>query len=138
MLKKIVLLVLVLVIFSSASFAMRPAIVGGLRDDLAFGVYADQQLDGRMYLHTGLEVTTGNNPVIGLLGLSWYLDRLARRYPLMLNTALVIYAGDKTQAGINLSFAIERFLDVQRLFIEAGVDVVEKGGRLVLQLGYKL
>lgn len=138
MVKKVMLVFAVLLVLCGISYAMQPEVVGGIRKGVALGVYGDQYLESRLYLHTGIEANTSKQPIIGIFGASIFLARLANRYPLLMNLGLVVYGGEKTEAGLNLSFNFERFLDIKNLFLETGIDVVGSGGNLLLQIGYKL
>ncbi len=137
--KKVFLfLVLSAVIMAPSAMAQQLELIGGVRDGLAFGIMAETNMARNLGLRYGIEADTGKQPLIGFIGTKLYLTDFARQMPLSLGIGFVGYfGGDRTSAGISLSFIINQAFNLKPLFIEAGVDVADSG-RLQLQAGYKI
>jgi hypothetical protein len=133
----IVVGVLFLVLGCQLVYAAVPEIIGGIRDGLAVGLQLEAAVARNLTLRGGVEFDTGKQPVIAFLGGKFPLTSIGRM-PLSLGLGFVGYFGDRhTDPGFSLTFIFNRFLDLQPLFLEVGVDVAEHG-RLVAQLGYKI
>ena len=136
--KKLVVVASLLLIFCvQGALAMQPEIIGGLRDGLAIGMMAEGPIARNVTLRFAAEVNTGRLPIILLFGGKFYLTHVGRRTPMYLGLGAVAYTGDNTDAGIAVSLVFNRVFDVNPLFVEVGVDVVDKA-RLQMQLGYKI
>ena len=122
-------------LFGSASFAARPAIIGGIRDGAALGIMLESGMSDNAKLRFGFEANTSSNPGIVFVGGKWFLRDMENRFPMFLSGGLVGYLGNHAEAGPYISLIFERFLDVTPLFFEFGIDVV-KSGRLQCQVGY--
>ena len=135
--KKVIMALFVFVLLAGAANALTPAIIGGIRDGVAVGFLAEDQVGKNFGIRLGLEANTGKQPLIMNLGGKFYLTGLGRKAYLSFGLGVVAYSGDKTSAGVSISFIINRAFDITPLFAEIGVDVVDSG-RLQAQLGYKL
>jgi hypothetical protein len=135
--KKVIMAMLVFVLFAGAASALTPEIIGGIRDGAAIGFKAEDQVGKNFGLRFGVEANTGKQPLILDLGGKFYLTGLGKRAYLSFGVGVAAYSGDKTSAGVSISFIINRAFDITPLFAEIGVDVVDSG-RLQAQLGYKL
>jgi len=135
--KKTLAIVTLMFCLMSASQALQPAVIGGIRDGLALGIMADEGVGRNVGIRFGLEANTGKKPLILFFGGKFYLVTLERKVPLSLGLGLVGYFGDKSEAGISLSFIFDRIFAINPLFFEVGVDVAGSG-RLQAQLGYKI
>lgn len=119
------------------AFATVVEIVGGIRDGAAIGLQLESAAARNLTVRGGIEFCTGKQPLIAFLGGKIPLTSLGRM-PLSLGLGVVGYfGGDKTDAGLSLSFIFSRFLEVTPLFLEVGIDVAGQG-RLVAQVGYKV
>lgn len=135
--KKLLVVSCLLLVVGSASFAATPEIVGGVRDGLAIGLQLEDSVAKNLTLRGAIEFNTGKQPVILALGGKVPLTSVGRM-PLALGLGFVGYFGNnKNDVGFSLTFIFSRFLDVQPLFLELGVDVASTG-RPVVQLGYKI
>ena len=137
--KKIVLFsLLALVLLCQSVFAASMDVVGGIRDGMALGIMGEQNMTNSLGVRYGLEANTGNQPLVLFVGSKFYLTDSQQPMPLALGFGLVGYLGSKNSTGgLSLSIIVDRVLNWQPLFIEAGVDVVEQG-RFQLQMGYKI
>lgn len=134
--KKMIVLLVAGVILSSASFALQPALVGGIRDGAAMGLLLQEYLGGGAALRFGMEANTGQNPMIAFVGGKFSLTSVGRM-PLSLGLGLVGYFGNSdTKSGLALSFIFDNVFGRSPMFIEAGIDVVNPA-KLQCQLGYK-
>ena len=134
--KIIVVLVFSLFVINHSAWAMQPAVIGGLRDGLAVGIMADQHAAQNVEIRYGIEACTGKQPIILFVGGRFYLLSIQERYPLSLGIGAIGYFGEKSNAGVSLSFIFDRVFDIKPLFIETGIDIVGSG-RFMLQVGYK-
>jgi len=135
--KRLLVVSCLLLMVSSASLAAVPEIVGGVRDGLAIGLQLESGVAKNLTVRGGIEFNSGKQPVVAFLGGKIPLTSLGRM-PLALGLGLVGYFGDNhTDAGFSLSFVFARFLDVEPLFLELGVDVAGHG-RPMAQFGYKV
>jgi hypothetical protein len=135
--KNLVLGCLVLGLIASSARAAVPEIMGGVRDGLAIGLQLESSVAKNLTIRGGLEFDSGHQPVIAFLGGKVPLTSLGRM-PLALGLGLVGYFGDNhSDVGFSLSFVFSRFLDVEPLFLELGVDVAGHG-RPMAQFGYKV
>ena len=135
--KFFLVLVLSLMVFGQAG-AAQLELIGGIRDGLALGIMAEQNVARNLGLRYGIEANTGKQPIIVFLGGKFYLTDFSRGMPLSLGLGFVGYFGGKTtDPGISISIIINRAFNLNPLFIEAGVDAAGSG-RLQLQLGYKV
>jgi len=135
--KKVIMALFVFVLLAGAANALTPAIIGGIRDGLAIGFLAEDQVGKNFGIRFGVEATTGKQPLLLALGGKFYLTGLGRKASLSFGLGVVAYSGDKTSAGVSISFIINRAFDITPLFAEIGIDVVDSG-RLQAQMGYKL
>ncbi len=134
--KKLLLLTLVsMVLFSSAAFADRISLIGGIRGGLAVGIAADHYAGENLNLRYGVEVNSGLNGLI-LFGEDKFLLSSGKT-PVYLGLGIVGYFGSGSSAGISLSVIFDHAFDVQRLFVELGADFVSEA-RLQLQAGFRL
>lgn len=125
----------VIVLLSASAFAFKPAVVGGIRDGVALGIMLDTAVSNPS-LRMGVEADTASSPVIGFVGGKWFLNNVRGGFPMYLSGGLVGYLGGReASAGPYISLIFERFLNVEPLFLEAGVDVAGSG-HLQLQVGY--
>jgi hypothetical protein len=136
--KRFFLLLVLSVVMVQVAGAAQLELIGGIRDGLAFGIMAEQNVARNLGLRYGIEADTGKQPVIGFIGGKFYLTDFERAMPLSLGVGFVGYfGGQHTDAGVSLSLIINRAFNLKPLFIEAGVDVAGSG-RLQLQVGYKI
>jgi hypothetical protein len=137
--KKIVIVILGLGLLVTASFALQPEIIGGVRDGLAVGVMIDHQLGKNYGMRIGIEGNTGHQPLILFLGGKFYLGNLAYNTPFSLGLAGVGYmgSGSSNALGFGISGIINNAFGIKPMFVEFGVDVVGSA-RGLLQVGYKL
>ncbi|MFA6169534.1 MAG: hypothetical protein WCW67_02345 [Candidatus Margulisiibacteriota bacterium] len=134
--KKVILVLASVLVLASGSFALQPALVGGIRDGAALGLILQEYLGSGAALRFGMEANTGKNPMIAFAGGKFGLSSVGRM-PLSLGLGIVGYFGNSdTKAGLSLSFIFDNVFGRQPMFIEAGVDIVDPA-RLQLQLGYK-
>jgi hypothetical protein len=137
MMKKLVLGMLLVGLLAVSAQAAVTEIVGGARDGLAVGLQLESGIARNLTVRGGLEFNTGAQPIIGSVGVKFPLSSLGRM-PLALGLGLVGYFGNNhNEVGLSLTFIFNRFLDIEPLFLEAGIDAVGHG-RAVVQLGYKV
>ncbi|MGB9613769.1 MAG: hypothetical protein ACPL4K_06335, partial [Candidatus Margulisiibacteriota bacterium] len=130
-----VIILFVLMVLPASAAVME--IVGGIRNGAAAGLQLESPVAKNLTIRGAIESNTSNQPIFGLLGLKMPLTSLGRM-PLGLGLGFVLYQGEnKSSPGFSLTFIFNRFLDINPLFLELGVDVVGSG-RLVAQLGYKV
>ena len=123
-------------LLGSECLAYRPAVIGGIRDGVALGLMAENDLTNGATLRFGFEANTSNTPGILFIGGKWFLTNIRGGSPMYLSGGLVGYLGDShSTAGPYISVIFERLLDVAPMFLEVGIDVV-KTGRLQFQVGY--
>jgi len=135
--KNWLLVCLVVGLLASSVSAAVPEIVGGVRDGLAIGLQLESSVARNLTIRGGIEFDSGSQPVVAFLGGKIPLTSLGRM-PLALGLGLVGYFGNnKNDVGFSLSFIFNRFLDIQPLFLELGVDVAGHG-RPLAQFGYKV
>ncbi|MFA4843380.1 MAG: hypothetical protein WC632_00320 [Candidatus Margulisiibacteriota bacterium] len=135
--KKLLVVSCLLLVVSSVACAAVPEIVGGVRDGLAIGLQLESSVARNLTIRGGIEFDSGSQPVVAFLGGKIPLTSLGRM-PLALGLGLVGYFGNnKNDVGFSLSFVFARFLDIEPLFLEVGVDVAGHG-RPLAQLGYKV
>ena len=135
--KKLVIMSCLLLVIGSASFAATPVILGGIRDGLAIGLGLESAIANNLTVRGAIEFNTGSQPIIIALGGKIPLTSIGRM-PLSLGIGFAGYFGNNhTDTGLSLTFIFNRFLDVQPLFLEAGIDAAGNG-RPVVQLGYKV
>jgi hypothetical protein len=135
--KKLLVVCSLLLVVGSLANAAVPEIVGGIRDGAAIGLQLESGVAKNLTLRGALEFDSGSQPVIGCLGVKVPLSAVGRM-PLALGLGLVGYFGNgHSEAGVAVSFIFNRFLDVEPLFLETGIDVAGQG-RLQAQLGYKI
>ncbi|MFA4906012.1 MAG: hypothetical protein WC645_05865 [Candidatus Margulisiibacteriota bacterium] len=135
---KKVLVVLAVLLLSSSAFAFQSEVVGGIRGGLAVGFMGESPIARNADMRFAIEVNTGENPVILLMGGKFYLATIGRQVPLSLGAGLVGYAGGKkSEVGVSISFIFDRMFEIQPLFFEFGVDVAGSG-KILAQFGYKL
>ncbi len=131
-----VAVVLSSILLGQSAFAMRSAIIGGVRDGLAIGIMGEENTPSNIGIRFGAEACTGKNPVVLFLGGKKYLTTLSGNVPLSLGFGLVAYAGNKTEAGISVSAIFDRAFGVPPLFVEVGIDIAGSG-KLQAQVGYR-
>ena len=135
--KKLLFLSCLMLVVSCSAQAMQPEIVGGIRDGLALGVMADAQVARNAGIRFGIEGNSGDQPIIIFFGGKFYLANLGQ-VPMSFGVGGVAYTGDdNTDIGVSLSLIINRAFNINPLFVEFGVDIVDSG-RLQAQLGYKI
>ncbi len=118
--------------------AMVPEIIGGVRDGLAIGLMADSSLGKYVGMRVGVEGNSGKNPLIAFLGLKFALTNIGSS-PLAFGIGGVGYfGGSKSNLGIAISVILNRAFGVPPMFVEGGIDAVEGGGKVQLQVGYKI
>jgi len=127
---------LFVLLLGQSAFAMRSAIIGGIRDGLAIGIMGEENTPSNIGIRFGAEACTGKNPVVLFLGGKKYLTTLSANTPLSLGFGLVAYAGSNTEAGISVSAIFDRAFGVPPLFVEVGIDVAGSG-KLQAQVGYR-
>ena len=136
--KKFFVLVMLLMTASAMANAMTPTVIGVIRDGVAVGFLAEDQVGRNFGIRMCCEANTGRQPFIAMLGGKFYLTSLGKRPYLSFGLGVVGYGGyNKTSVGVAISFIINRAFDVTPLFAELGVDVVDSP-RLQAQMGYKL
>lgn len=136
--KKTVILIAMLIFAAGAASAMQPAVIGGVRDGVAIGFLAEDQVGRNFGIRMAIEADTGKQPILGMLGAKFYLASLGKKPYLSFGLGVVAYGGgNKTSVGAAISFIINRAFDITPLFAEIGVDACDSG-RLQAQLGYKL
>ena len=129
---------LLVLLLGSECLAYKPAVIGGVRDGLALGIMADQNVKPNVGIRFGAEANTGGNPLILFFGGKFHLQNISGRYPMALGLGLVGYFGNQnSQAGVSVSLIFDRPFDLDSFFFEGGIDVVGSG-RLQLQAGYYL
>ncbi|MBU0629369.1 MAG: hypothetical protein KKC80_00435 [Candidatus Margulisbacteria bacterium] len=134
--KKTIVLLVSVVVLASGSFALQPALCGGIRDGAALGLILQEYLGSGVALRFGMEGNTGRNPMIAFAGGKFALSSIGRM-PLSLGLGIVGYFGNNdTKAGLALSFIFDNAFGRSPMFIEAGIDIVDPA-KLQLQLGYK-
>lgn len=136
--KNIIIVSALILLFSSASFAMQPSLLFGVRDGAAFGIMADQYLGANAGLRFGAEVNSSDKPIVMFAGGRFYLVNLGKRSTLSLGVGVVNYSGsNSSDTGLSISMIFDRVFDgAPKLFIESGLDLGAKT-KLQLQLGYK-
>jgi hypothetical protein len=135
--RKILLVSLaLLILIGSNAMAMQPAIIGGVRDGLALGIMADNQMGRNFGMRLGVEANTGKQALIAFLGGKFYLAYVGRM-PMSLGICGVGYFGDTQSLGFGISLIFNRAFGVRPMFLEFGVDVADDA-RAQVQLGYKL
>ncbi|MFH1387662.1 MAG: hypothetical protein ABIH50_08350 [bacterium] len=135
--KRGILVGLLVSVLVGNAFAAVTEIVGGVRDGAALGIQLESSVAKNLTIRGGIEFDSGKQPFIGFLGLKFPLTSIGRM-PLALGLGAVGYFGNnKTEAGVSLSFIFNRFLDINPLFLELGVDAAGTG-KLLAQLGYKI
>lgn len=134
--KKLLIVLASILVLTSGSFALQPAMIGGIRDGAALGLIMQEYLGTGVAFRFGMEANTGKNPMIAFAGGKFNLSSIGRM-PLSLGLGIVGYFGNSdTRTGLALSFIFDNVFGRQPMFIEAGVDIVDPA-RLQLQLGYK-
>jgi hypothetical protein len=136
--KNILMVSMLLLLVSTASYAMQPSLLFGVRDGAAFGIMADQYLGANAGLRFGVEANSSDRPLILFAGGRFYLTHLGKRSSLGLGVGVVNYSGgNSSDTGLSLSLIFDRVFDgAPRLFIESGLDLGSKT-KLQLQMGYK-
>ncbi|OGB87818.1 hypothetical protein A3H38_03745 [candidate division WOR-1 bacterium RIFCSPLOWO2_02_FULL_46_20] len=134
--RKVLLLVLLVLFPAGVALAAVPEIVGGVRDGAAIGLQLESSVARNLTLRGAIEFNSGRQPVVACLGGKIPLASLGRM-PLGLALGLVGYFGNNSDVGFSLSFVLNRFFDLQPMFLELGVDVAGRG-RLLAQIGYKV
>jgi hypothetical protein len=129
--------VLFLFIFGSQALAYRPAVMGGARYGTALGLMLQSEPPYYPSVRLGFEANTSTAPGILFIGGKWPLTEPDSSYPAFFSGGIVGYLGNTAQPGVYVSMILERFLNVNSLFLEVGVDVVD-AGRVQFQLGYYL
>lgn len=124
-----------IVLLGSSCLANQPAVIGGIRDGLALGLMAENDLSNGATLRYGFEANTSNTPGILFVGGKWFLTSLRGGAPMYMSGGLVGYLGNNSVAGPYISLVFDQLFAVTPLFLEVGIDVV-KSGRLQLQAGY--
>ncbi|MFA5840522.1 MAG: hypothetical protein WC890_07770, partial [Candidatus Margulisiibacteriota bacterium] len=132
---KILLVVSIILVMGTSCLASQSAIIGGIRNGVALGIMGEKNLSQSVDLRFGFEANTSNNPGLIFVGGKWFLTNISGRFPLFLSGGLVGYLGNNTEAGPYISLITEKFFDVQPLFLEFGIDIVNSG-KLQLQIGY--
>ena len=135
--KKIMVLLAMFILLAGAANALTPAIIGGIRDGAAVGLLLEDGVGKNFGIRFGIEADSGKQPLIMNLGGKFYLTGLGKRSYLSFGVGVVAYSGDKTSAGVSISFIINRAFDVTPLFAEIGADIVDSP-RLQAQMGFKL
>ncbi len=122
---------------TQSAIAFDLGILGGVRDGVAIGVIAEEQIARNVGIRFGAEACTGKKPIILFLGSKISLTRLGKKIPLSLGVGLVAYGGsDRTAAGVSVSAIFDRVFPSVPLFIEVGVDAADSG-KLQAQAGYR-
>lgn len=134
--KKIIVALVIAILLAVGASAAVVEVLGGVRDGLAAGIQLESAVARNLTLRGGIEFNTGKQPIIAFLGAKFPLTYIGRM-PFALGLGLVGYFGDKSDVGASLTFVFNKFLDINPLFLEVGVDAAGKG-RLVAQLGYKV
>ena len=136
--KKIFAVLVLFLVSAAAAHAMQPAVIGGVRDGMAIGFLAEDQVGRNFGIRMAIEANSSTQPIVGLLGGKFYLTSLGKRPYLSFGLGVVAYGGRHSSSiGAALSFIINRAFDVTPLFMSIGVDVVDSP-RLQAQMGYKL
>jgi len=131
----ILTLALLALLMGSECRAFTPAVIGGVRDGAALGLMLENRMTNSTSLRLGVEASTSNSPGIVFVGGKWLLANLRSGSPMFLSGGLVGYLGNHSEAGPYISLVFERLLDIDPLFLEVGIDVVNSGN-LQFQAGY--
>ncbi len=133
-----IILVMFCLFLVSSSWALTPAVIGGVRGGLALGIMADEGIKQNIGIRFGAEANTGDNPLILFFGGKFYLTDISHRYPLSFGIGVVGYFGNKGNGAVgpSVSLIFDRPFDVRQLFFETGIDIADNG-KLQLQAGYK-
>ena len=136
--KKLAVILTASILFAGSAFAMRPAVIGGIRDGLAIGFMADSPVARNVGIRFGLEANTGGQPLLAFFGGKFYLTNTSGS-PMSLGVGAVAYTGDhhKTDVGASISVIFDRAFNVNPLFMEFGIDVADSA-RVQAQVGYKI
>ncbi|OGI06860.1 MAG: hypothetical protein A2Y40_00235 [Candidatus Margulisbacteria bacterium GWF2_35_9] len=130
---KIFIVGLLVVVFSTACMAYRPAVIGGIRNGTALGLVIEGDRSDPA-IRFGIEASTSNSPLV-FVGGKWFLSDVNSRYPMYMSAGLVGYLGSRSEVGPYISLIFDRFLNSIPLFLEIGIDVVNSS-RIQVQMGY--
>ncbi len=136
--KNSIFTVLLFVFLGAQCMAYSPAIIGGVRaDGTTLGLVFDSGLPSNdLTIRFGLEGNLTNTSGIVFAGGKWFLhDADSARFPMFLNIGVVGYMGNTTNVGPFVSIIMERFVNIDNLFLEFGVDTVNSV-QLQAQVGY--
>lgn len=138
--KSLVVMAVAFVIFlsGSACWAFQSALITGIRQGAALGIMFESGRNQKPQLRLGFESDVpATISSIVFIGGKWFLGYQGKNSPVYFSLGLAGFLGADPQVGPYVSYIYDRFLDVEPLFLEFGVDLVST---VVLQFraGYYL